>query len=66
MKQTPPPSQIETGCLEPRQHREHICSLMEQGKTGEIKRRTDKPAFFCGNCGAYANEAADLCRPKPA
>lgn len=52
-------------CTGPQQHRDHLCHLMEKGMTGEVRRRSDRPAFLCANCGARANEAADLCNPEP-
>ncbi|PLX79070.1 MAG: hypothetical protein C0616_12280 [Desulfuromonas sp.] len=57
--------QIETGCEGAKQHRAHLCSLMERGKTEEIKQRTDQPKFSCRNCRAVANKAEDLCKPEP-
>lgn len=52
-------------CLRPQEHRDHLCNLMDRGMTAEIRRRSDRPAFLCRNCGARANEAEDLCRPQP-
>lgn len=52
-------------CAGPQQHRDHLCQLMEKGLTEEVRRRSDHPAFACGNCGARANHARDLCNPEP-
>ncbi|KIH75669.1 hypothetical protein SAMN05660860_03058 [Geoalkalibacter ferrihydriticus] len=50
-------------CTNAQQHREHLCILMEQGRSREVSERSTHPAFACRNCGAYANEAQDLCNP---
>lgn len=52
-------------CTGPQQHRDHLCHLMEKGLTEEVRRRSDRPAFVCANCGARANSADDLCNPEP-
>lgn len=59
------PPRTENVCQQPEQHRDHLCLLMEKGQTAEIRRRSDRPAFACANCGARANAAEDLCRPRP-
>jgi hypothetical protein len=51
-------------CTGPQQHCDHLCHLMEKGLTEEVRRRSDRPAFLCANCGARANEAVDLCNPE--
>jgi len=43
-------------CSGPEQHRDHLCHLMEKGMTGEVRRRSDRPAFLCANCGARMDE----------
>lgn len=58
-------SGIETGCRAPQQHRDHICLLMEKGLTEEIRQRTTRPAYVCGNCGARGNARENLCNPSP-
>lgn len=50
-------------CERPEEHRDHMCHLMEKGKTAEIRRRSTDPRFVCGNCGARAHEKEDLCNP---
>ncbi len=52
-------------CKGPGAHREHLCLLMEQGRTREVNERAQHPAFVCRNCGARADEQKDLCNPKP-
>lgn len=52
-------------CSSPKNHRDHMCHLMEKGMSAEIRKRTTNPAFSCANCGARANEAEDLCNPRP-
>lgn len=52
-------------CARPEGHRDHMCNLMERGQTAEVAQRSTRPAFFCGNCGARANEREDLCSPAP-
>jgi len=52
-------------CAGPQRHRDHLCHLMEKGLTEEVRRRSDRPAFVCANCGAQANAAEDLCNPHP-
>jgi len=52
-------------CAGPQQHRDHLCHLMEKGLTDEVRRRSDRPAFVCANCGARANAAEDICNPRP-
>ena len=51
-------------CKGPRDHSDHMCVLMEKGLTEEIRRRSSQPAFVCGNCGARADTAEDLCNPE--
>ncbi len=51
-------------CGKPQQHREHLCMLMEEGKTEEVRKRSSQPAYVCRNCRAQANEAEDLCNPQ--
>lgn len=58
-------SKINTGCEGPEQHLEHLCRLMEQGRSQEIAERTRHPRFSCRNCAAVADRAQDLCRPQP-
>ena len=53
------------GCDRPTGHGDHLCRLMEQGKTGEIAEKTRHPAFSCANCGARADQEEDLCNPQP-
>jgi len=57
-------SSIETGCDGPERHPEHLCRLMEQGRSGEIAAQTTNPRFSCRNCNAVAAEADALCRPQ--
>jgi hypothetical protein len=52
-------------CSTPTQHREHLCILMEQGRSREVAERSAHPKFTCRNCGVYADEARDVCNPKP-
>ena len=52
-------------CSNPENHPAHMCQLSEAGRTEEIRKRSDKPAFACFNCGAKANQAGDLCSPTP-
>lgn len=58
-------STIETGCGGPEHHPEHLCRLMQQGRSQEIEERTRQPRFSCRNCAAVADRADDLCRPQP-
>lgn len=44
-------------------HKMHMCELRAQGEEECIRRLSDKPAYECGNCGARANEAKNLCAP---
>ncbi|BCR04148.1 hypothetical protein DESUT3_12170 [Desulfuromonas versatilis] len=59
------PTQKDNTCPNPENHAEHICSLRAAGRNSELKKRTDRPAFACFNCGAKANQAGDLCAPTP-
>jgi hypothetical protein len=52
-------------CSGPGGHRDHLCNLMDRGLTGEVRRRSTNPAFFCANCGARGNQEEDLCNPEP-
>lgn len=45
-------------------HKMHMCELRAQGEDECIKSLSDKPAYECGNCGARANEAKNLCAPQ--
>ena len=47
------------------QHKMHMCALKSHGKDECIKTLSDSPSFECGNCGSKANEADNLCEPKP-
>jgi hypothetical protein len=57
-------STIETGCEGPARHPEHLCTLMEQGRSREVAERSGTPRFSCRNCSALADRAEDLCRPQ--
>ncbi len=52
-------------CGDPHRHREHMCLLMESGRTAEVALKSSSPAFACKNCRAVANDAEDLCNPTP-
>ncbi|MDO3377904.1 hypothetical protein [Geoalkalibacter halelectricus] len=52
-------------CTSAQQHSEHLCILMEQGRSREVSERSRNPAFLCRNCGAYADQRRDLCNPMP-
>lgn len=52
-------------CKGPSGHSDHLCILMEKGMTEEVRRRSSHPAFVCGNCGARADKAEDLCNAEP-
>jgi len=54
-----------SACEGPERHGDHLCLLMERGMTGEVRRRSSRPAYVCDNCGARADEAKDLCNPQP-
>ncbi len=55
----------DSSCRKPEGHGEHMCLLMEKGKTAEVARRASNPAFVCQNCGARANQKEDVCNPEP-
>lgn len=59
----PSPVDPATSCPQPADHPTHLCRLMEQGRTAEVLTLSAHPAFRCGNCGAVADRAEDLCRP---
>jgi len=52
-------------CRGPLDHRDHLCNLMEKGKTEEVRRRAADPRFACRNCRAQAHNRGDLCNPEP-
>ena len=51
-------------CPTPANHQMHMCALKSKGMNDEIARLSSKPAFVCGNCGAKANSADNLCKPQ--
>lgn len=53
------------GCESPEFHSDHMCVLMEKGRTEAIRRRSLHPVRVCGNCKAQADKAEDLCNPQP-
>lgn len=65
MSSESPREQNYSECAAPKQHREHLCILMEQGRSREVAERSAHPKFSCRNCGVYADEARDVCNPKP-
>jgi hypothetical protein len=46
-------------------HKKHMCALKAEGNVECILSLSDKPTMECGNCGAKANEAKNLCAPEP-
>ncbi|MBE0599575.1 MAG: hypothetical protein IH614_20230 [Desulfuromonadales bacterium] len=65
MGDKPEPEQEYDACLQPTEHRDHLCVLMERGQTAEVRRRSSRPAFACRNCDCRAHLATDLCNPVP-
>lgn len=57
------PAATYSPCNGPEKHRDHLCHLMEKGLTEEVRRRSDRAAYVCINCGARANAEEDLCNP---
>ncbi len=51
-------------CTMPEVHPDHLCRLMEEGRTAEIAVLASSPAYLCANCGARANHAQNLCKPQ--
>lgn len=51
-------------CPTPAEHKMHMCELNKKNMTDEIKKRSAKPKFVCGNCGAKADQAAYVCKPE--
>ncbi|WP_305042421.1 hypothetical protein [Geoalkalibacter sp.] len=52
-------------CTQPQGHQSHMCALIAQGRTEDIRKRADQPRFACFNCGARANDEESLCSPTP-
>ena len=50
------------GC-EGENHKEHMCALNAANKTDLITCLSDNPTVECGNCGAKANVAENVCNP---
>ncbi len=46
-------------------HKMHMCALKSQNEDECIKSLSDKPTVECKNCGAKANDAKNVCDPKP-
>lgn len=46
-------------------HAGHICVLMSQNKTDEVKTLVRNPQFICFNCGRVADSDSNLCNPMP-
>ncbi|BDV44598.1 hypothetical protein GURASL_35210 [Geotalea uraniireducens] len=51
------------GCEGGEQHRLHMCSLSAAGDMATIRKLQTKPTVECGNCGAKANDPANVCDP---
>lgn len=51
-------------CPTPEKHKMHMCAMKAKGMTEEIASLSGQPAFVCGNCGAKANAADNLCKPE--
>jgi len=47
-----------------KQHKMHLCALKAENNEECIKSITDKPTVVCGNCGAKANNPANVCSPQ--
>lgn len=49
------------------EHKMHMCLLKENGfdkkNPEKFKEITEKPSYKCGNCGAEAKKAENLCKP---
>lgn len=41
-----------------------MCALQSNSDEECIKSLTDKPTVVCGNCGAKANSADNVCAPQ--
>ena len=52
-------------CKTPRRHRQHLCKLLQQGEMQEFDRRRSAPQVICCRCGLSANDAEDVCQPRP-
>jgi hypothetical protein len=53
------------GCQEPRSHKAHLCKLLKHGEMEELDRRRTQPTVICCRCGFTANDAHDVCQPRP-
>lgn len=49
----------------PEHHTMHMCTLKSKGEGYCIKSLSDKPAVECHYCSAKANDAGNVCDPKP-
>jgi hypothetical protein len=52
-------------CTNQQTHHTHMCSLIAESRTDEIRKRADRPRFACFNCGTRANDQDSLCNPTP-
>jgi hypothetical protein len=46
------------------EHSQHICTLAEEKKFGQIKVLMRSPNYLCENCGRAADKSEHLCNPK--
>lgn len=48
---------------DPESHKEHMCALNAAGNMELIRCLSENPTVECGNCGAKAKRAENVCNP---
>lgn len=48
---------------DPEKHKEHMCQLSAEGNIELIRCLSENPTVECGNCGAKAKRAENVCNP---
>ena len=55
-------------CRKKEEHKMHMCALKADGfdtkNPAEFNAMTQNPQYECGNCGAKARNADNLCKPE--
>ena len=50
-------------CKDIESHHVHLCTLTEEGRKVMVACLSGRAEYKCGNCGAKANFATNLCDP---
>jgi predicted nucleic acid-binding Zn ribbon protein len=46
-------------------HKMHMCALAATDNAELMEHLADHPTVECRNCGALANDARNVCNPRP-